>query len=314
MKEDLSLIRDPGEREKATNEAAARIEKQSKDLANNIAKAQAEVEKKQKTAKSLFFSPYAQNNLAAAQDQLANLQEMRDELDKEAKSLRDLTSERTKSVESRKADNAARDKSDAFLKALRDEVELLKASKEEQLKIEAARNATPEDRGKAEALLTEREALKAKAEEQKKTEAEADAAAKKEEAALQRIAELEKKRVIDLEARRIELEKGREAAQAYRLEQEGLSKATAERLAAQEEVTRQSEESANKKNEVDTSPQAAVQGRLLTAGTGGDPFLQAAQKQVDAIKQLNNDFNRGLDKLYQAQKNRGFTVKTAVVP
>jgi len=313
-KEDLGLIRDPVEREAATNEAAARIEKQSKELSNNIANAQAEVARRQSEFNNQFVGD--DTDLKIAKDQLENLREMRQGLDDEAKSLRDLVSERAKSIEARKSENAAKDKSDAFLKSLRDEIELLKASKEEQQGIEAARNATPEQQGLAKALIEERDALKAKADEQKKAEQDAENARKKEEDGIKRVEELEKKRLVDLEARRIELEKGREAAQAYRLEQDGLSKATAERIAAAEEAQKRDEEAANKSKslEADNSPQAAVQGRFLTKGTGGDPAILVAKQQLNAVQQLNRDIKKGLDDLYEVQKKRGFQVRTAVVP
>lgn len=312
-KEDLSLIRDPAEREKATNEAAARIERQSKELNNNIAKAQAEVARRQQEFNNQWVGD--DTDLKIAQDQLENLKGMKAGLDTEAESLRVMTSERAKSVEARKAENAAKDKSDSFLKSLREEVELLKATKEERLAIEASRNATPEQQGIAKALLEEREALKAKAEEQKKAEQEAEQAARKEQDAIERTAALEKKRLVDIEARRIELVKGREAAQAYRLEQDGLTKATAERLAAAEEQQKQLEESANKQKnlDADTSPQQAVQGRLLTKGTAGDQMAQMVNtlKAILGVGQANQKTN---EELSRELRNRGFTVKTAVIP
>lgn len=312
-KEDIGLIYDTGEREKAANARAAALEKQAAELGKKVQEAQASLAQKQATLNNSFFKGNAESDVKIAQEQLDNIQAIRDELAKEAQSLRDLNSDRTKSVEARKAENAAKDKSDSFIKGLQAEVEMLKATKDEQLKLEAARNAVPEQRGKAEALLAEREALKAKAEEQKKAEQAAEQEAKKEEDAQKRIAELEKKRLVDLEARRIELTKGKEAAAAYRLEQEGLSKASAERLAALEEEQRLREDDAGKaKNlEPDKAPQTALQSRLLTSGTGGDPILAAANKQNATLEKAVNKLDA---LLYEAQKQRGFTVKTAVIP
>ncbi len=315
-REDISLERDPAKRESATQARIAQLERESAGLQDRLNIAREEVAQRQAAADAAWISGNAAEELKIAQQQQADLLKTKDALEAETQALRESISERTKSIEAKKQENALADKSDAFIQSLRDENEMLKANKEERLKLEAARNTTPEQRGIAEELLKEREALRAKAEEQRKAEQEAQAAANKEKAAIERIAELEKRRTVELEARRIELEKGREAAQAYRLEQEGLSRATAERLAAQEEATRLDEEAAGKVKslEVDSSPQQAVQGRLLTQGTGGDPMLAAANKTVANLEKLNTQLGDKLDKLYEAQKAKSVVLKQVNVP
>jgi hypothetical protein len=49
----------------------------------------------------------------------------------------------------------------------------------------------------------------------------------------------------------------------------------------------------------------------LTSGTGGDPILAAANKQNATLEKAVNKLDA---LLYEAQKQRGFTVKTAVIP
>lgn len=321
-REDISLIADPAEREKATKAREAQLmqEKIGAEASVKMAERQLALAQKQRDAWTVNSTLQRGEMQAAAKNAEEAVKQERERLsaiDAEWRAVQMLTSERTKDVEARKAANEAAAKSSGFIQSLQDEVQMMKASREEQIKLEAARNAVPADQAKAEALLREREALKAKAEEQKKAEAEAEQAARKEEDAIKRIADLEKKRVVDLEARRIELEKGREAAAAYRLEQDGLTKASAERLASLEEEQRMKEESAGKaKNlQVDSAPQQALQGRLLTSGTGGDPMLMAANKTVTNLEKLNAQLGAKLDALlYESQKQRGFTVKTAVIP
>lgn len=312
-KEDISLVRGAPERERAANEAAIRLERQARKLDAKVQKAADELARKQAALQSSWLKDRAVTDVNVAKDQLANMQAMRDELDAEAKSLREMVGERAKSIEARKEENALAEKSDSFIKGLREEVELLKATKEERLAIEAARNATPEQRGVAEALLVEREALKAKAEEQKKAELAADLAAKKEEAAIQRIADLEKKRTIDLEAKRIELERGREAAQAYRLEQEGLSKATAGRLAAQEEMLRQQEDGARFKVPASTE---AVESRVMSRGITANPMLDAIRKSTDEQRktaEATAESNKILRSIYEESKKRGKVLEVELV-
>lgn len=313
MKVDLSLVRDPVDRERATAEAAARLERQSADLDKQIADAQARLADKQKAFNAAWMKDRAKVDVDVARDQLENLKALRDSFDRESESLRDLTSERTKSIEARKAENAAKDKSDSFLKTLRDEIELLKATKEEQQSLEATRNAVPEQQSVAKVLIEERDALKAKLEEQKKNEQEMELARKKEEDGLKRIEELERKRLIDLEARRIELEKGREAAAAYRLEQDGLSKATAQRLAEAEEDLRVREQFANLKT---PSSLPAFESRVMTRGTAQDQQLTELRKLQEAQRKTAEETAKNgktLERIYEESKRRGQFLEVQVV-
>jgi hypothetical protein len=306
-REDFSLIRDPVERESAVNARAAELEKQVADLNERI---KAEREAAAKKQREVGFFGITQEEADTATAQVESTQRIRDAIDEEAQALREMVGERAKSIEARKAENAAEDKSEAFIEGLRKEIEMLRATKEEQLALEAARNTVPRDSGLAEQLLREREALKAKAEAQKEAENAADLAAKKEAAALERIAELERQSLVNLQAKQIELTKGKEAARAFRLEQEGLAKDVAQDIAKREAELKKIEDAPSR--EVDKSPQQAVQGRLLTKGTGGDvatQTLNAIKSLVKVAQQAARD-----EELYRRQKDRGFTVRQVVVP
>jgi hypothetical protein len=86
----------------------------------------------------------------------------------------------------------------------------------------------------------------------------------------------------------------------------------------QDEAKRQAEVDAKKAADLakmmrpDQSPQQAVQGRLLTRGTGGDvatQTLNAIKSLVKVAQQAARD-----EELYRRQKDRGFTVRQVVVP
>ena len=163
--------------------------------------------------------------------------------------------------------NAAKDKSESYLETLRQEVEYMKATREEQIKIDALRNTTDEDRGEAERLLKERDAIKAKqdaerdaAAEQKKMQEDAiratEKAAEDAERARQKAQEDREKeaeqiaenarrevqRVEDiiaaererLELQKIEKEQGKEAATAKQFVNQGVDEATAKQFAAEQ--------------------------------------------------------------------------------
>lgn len=306
-REDFSLIRDPAEREEAVNARAAELEKQVADLNDRI---KAEKEAAAKKQREVGFFGITQEEADTANAQVESTQRIRDAIEEEAQALREMVGERAKSIEARKAENAAEDKSEAFIEGLRREIEMLKATKEEQLALEAARNTVPRDSGLAEQLLREREALQAKADAQKEAENAADLAAKKEAAALERVSELERQSLVNLEAKRIELAKGKEAARAFRLEQEGLAKDVAADIAKREAELKKIEDAPSR--EVDTTPQQAVQGRLLTKGTAGDPAAQS----LNVLKKISGLIQKQLDDEaeYRRQKDRGFTVRTVLVP
>jgi hypothetical protein len=136
---------------------------------------------------------------------------------------------------------------------------------------------------KIEGLLREKDALLAKAEAQKKADADAQKAADEQARASQRIIDLKKNELAKLEEQRILLTEGKQAAHAFALEQQGLDKASAGKIAAEKFKL---DAQANKVQQ--QQPQQAVQGRLLTRGNANDDIrkkqLDAALKQYDILR------------------------------
>ena len=179
-------------------------------------------------------------------------------------------------IEALKATAELKKQNDGYIKSLQQEVELLAASKEEHAAIEALQKTGGDAMAakKVELLLREKDALLAKAEAQKLADAEAKKAQDEQVRAAERIADLKKNELAKLEEQRLLLTKGKEAAQAFALEQQGLDKETAKRIAAEKSLLdKQSEKVAEQ------SPQQAVQGRLITRGTGGDTAKQSLDVQ-----------------------------------
>lgn len=304
--EKLSLIRDPDEREAETLARAKQLEKQASDQDELIAKQKAAIAEESKRMSSWATAAGAEQ-LELSKKNLETLEKTQQEYQEEAERLKDTVSAHAKYVEQKKAENAEKDKSQSFLQGLREEVALLKASKEERIAIEAAKNATVEDRSEAEKLLREKAALLEKAEAQKKADAEAEQARRKAEADAQRVADLKEREIANLERQRIELDKGKEAAHAFALEQQGLDKATAERIAKEQEVIDRRKAGAKETNI------SATQGRLLTGGRGGaDPIQklqQTAERQAKAAELAADK----LEKIYQEEKRKGKPLTMEVV-
>lgn len=166
-KEDIELIRDPDQKR---SEYKALMETLNKDIdavSKNVTASQKAVDEWadswQITGNQKEYAKQAQEQLENDKARLAALRDERDELQK-------ITSERARQNEEIAKANEAKDKSEAYIAQLKQEVEYLAATKEEQLKLDAARNTTIEDRGEAERLLKERDAIIAKAEAQKELE------------------------------------------------------------------------------------------------------------------------------------------------
>jgi hypothetical protein len=159
----------------------------------------------------------------------------------------------------------------------------VKKLKQEQ----AGLKQTDESAVKVEGLLREKEALLAKAEAQKQADADAKKSADEQMRATERLAELKKNELAKLEEQRILLTEGKQAAHAFALEQQGLDKATADKISSEKFKLDKSAEKIQ-----DQSPQQAVQGRLLTRGTSDDirkRQLDAALKAVEVLSRVETN-------------------------
>jgi hypothetical protein len=154
---------------------------------------------------------------------------------------------------------------DANLKALAEEIRLLEQKKNIEAITEKAKMGTVDaDQAEAEALLL-KIALS-----QKKMEL---GNAEQEQA--KRIAELKASELQKIAEQNVLLTKGKEAAYAFRLEQQGLSKQDAAMIASKQQKTIASP----------TTLQAS-ESRLLTRGTGDDPTRQVAVNTANAFREL----------------------------
>jgi hypothetical protein len=114
-----------------------------------------------------------------------------------------------------------------------------------------------------------------------KAEQDADAAKKKaqdeEKSRLQRIADLGKSELQRLEEQKILLEQGEQAAEAFRLQQQGLDKDTALAIAAAKAQFAEAAKKKEMKATISTPDLAAKESRLLSRGKADD-----SQKKIEA--------------------------------
>ena len=264
VREDIELIRDPEEKRAAYAKLLGDLSRDIQTASDVAGKSAREAEEWadawQITGNRKQYAIDAQEQATADKERLAGLKDQRDELMK-------IVGARAQENAAIKEANAAKDKSESYLETLRQEVEYMKATKEEQIQLDALRNTTIEDRGEAEQLLKERDAIKAKqdaereaADEKKKQQEDAIQAAEKaaedaerarQKAMEDRVKEAEQiaenarrevQRVEDiiaaererLELQKIEKEQGKEAATARQFVNQGVDEATAKQFAAEQ--------------------------------------------------------------------------------
>lgn len=307
-REDVELIRDPEAKEAAAKALLDRLDKEVAGVTAQFNKSQKAADEWadawQITGNRQEFAKQAEIELQNSKARLEQIKSQRDE-------VRRMTSERTKENELLKEQNALRDKSDDYLASLSKELGLLEAiadSKEASLGEVAAQN-TFGDQAKyeAEQMLAQIDALKTKQEAEKKAAAEAERIAAKAESDAQRIADIKANEIARLKEQRIELEQGAEAAKAFALEQQGIGKATAQRLAAEQSALDKMKEEKDKQaklaedqKKIDKPTQLQAQaGRLLTRGPGSDPINKVVDNTKQAAKALDQT-----NKLLQQLKDK----------
>jgi hypothetical protein len=308
-KEDIELIRDP---DKKRAEYKALLDTLNKDIdavSKNVTVSQKAVDDWadawQITGNRKEYAKQAQEQLENDKARLAALRDERDELQK-------ITSERTRQNEELAKANEAKDKSEAYIAQLKQEVEYLAATKEEQLLLDAARNTTIEDRGEAERLLKERDAIIAKAEAQKELE-EAQKRAEEERAKAAEKAIQDAQRERDriegivrteherLALRALELEQGKEAAKVQALIAQGVEEAAAKQIAATESALQAKEDKAKAE---ETNAQDAAKEKQRIAD-----LVKAEQERL-ALKKLEAEQGKEAAKA-QALINQGVDEATA---
>ena len=313
---DIELIRNPEEKRAAYRELFSTLQTDIAQAAAVARKSKADAEEWadawQITGNRKQYAEDAKNQAESDRERVNALKEQASEVGK-------LIGQRAIENEQIRAANDAKDKSSDYLDTLQKEVEYLKATREEQVKLDAARNTTAEDRGEAERLLKERDAILAKAEAEKeleqtriraeenaakaaikaqeeiekarlKTIDEALRAAKK----LQEDAENEQQRIKDIiaseqernELQRIEIEQGKEAAKAQELMNKGVDEATAKKLAADAAAVEKLKQPAAKPEKEMKAPGVApaltaMTSRLLSRGPQNkqDVFERILQAQ-----------------------------------
>lgn len=185
----IDLIRDPEEQKQAITGLLEQIDRDIAAKNSQIANYQKEIAAVDETWSGFFskVSGDVRGINEANKVQVEEAKKHKEILKEQALELRKRLSVEQEAMELKREQNALQDKSDAYVESLRQELELLKASKDEVLAITAARNTTANDRGVAEQLLRERDAIIKRKEAEKEAARMAEQAAKEREASIKRL-------------------------------------------------------------------------------------------------------------------------------
>ncbi len=193
---------------------------------------------------------------------------------------------------------------DAEIEALTRKKAIVEATAEsERRAIEAQQRAggDVEAAKKIESLLHQKDLIEATKEAEKQASEQVKKAAEEQIKAAEQVADLKKKESDRIREQILLVTQGKEAAKAFALEQQGIDKESAKRLAAQQAMA----DELGKKLE-GNDPQQAVQGRLLTRGRTDDirqKQLDTALKQYDVLKRIEEN-----SKAFKSQTEVAFEV------
>ena len=288
--EDLSLIRDPVKQQNEAVAAFDAIQKSINEAYDNFHFRQREIEKLRMSEGLLGNNQEAIDGLIVQNNQYV---ETINNLEKQKVALADVYGEHANNVKAIKEQQKTEDEAAAKTKARQESVvsQLRKANYqyiELTEGIEASRTAQLADEGitgiDAERIVGAEKLAKveqAKADAKKKDEDD-------EKARLTKIADLQKSETARLEEQRVLLTQGQEAANRFRLEQQGLSKDAAARIASEQSALDRQKKQGELAKKLAEKPQLmAVEQRLVLRGASEDVQKDIAANTLKTVERLD---------------------------
>lgn len=290
-KEDIELIREPDQKKAAYTELLSTLKTDIGEVENAIRKGQKANDDFAKSwnylGNDIALNDAAKAKVQADKERLAVMKDQRDELTK-------ILSDRVAENELLKKQNEQQDKSEAYVETLRQQLAVLKATNDEKAGVIAGQQTVGGDTEEATRILKEIDAIAAKAEADKIAADELKRLETDKENNAKRLIALKENELNKLAEETILLNQGREAANAFALEKQGLAKEDAlaiarerEQIDLQKDAIKEAEKQAGKQKPLEAAPvNVAVESRLLTRGGGDDPSKITAKNTADAVKEL----------------------------
>jgi hypothetical protein len=334
QQEEISLIRDPAEQVAATKAALASIADEIEDkqkIINDILKKEAKL---RSVEDDDFTSMLGLNKerTAEVEKQVQEQEKLIEQLVQQQTQIQRNTDETAQELRLKKEQNAEaekqeqltqqlQDKSASYVDTLRKQLDVLKATNEEKAGVVAAQNTVAKDAGAATQLLKEIDLINEKAaadkiaaDEKKRTDTDNENNAK-------RLKALKDNELNKLAEERILLDKGREAANAFALEKQGLAKEDAAAIAREREqidLRKDAINEAEKQGKAKPLAQQATvntafESRLLTRGPADDAAKFTAQNTANALAELKMMNLRQERMEKEANRQKGRTTTLTVV-
>jgi len=288
--EDLSLIKDPAKQQNAAVAAFEEIQASINKAYDSFHHRQREIEKLTMENGLLGDNQDAINNLILENNQYV---ETINNLEKQKVALADVYGERANGIKAIKAQQKADE--EAANKAKQTQ-----ASIESQLKknhyayleltkgVDAARMAQLADEGVDEANA-KRITFAEQATRLEKERADAKKKDDDQEAQrIQRIADLQASEIDQIKEQKILLEEGEEAANRFRLEQQGLGKEAAARIASEQAALDRQKKQGELAKKLAEKPQLmSVEQRLVSRGVNEDTQKDIAANTLKTVERLD---------------------------
>ena len=318
QREDIELIRDPEKKKAAYVDMLEALKTNMLGVESAI---------KQGTKENEAFAAswnYLGNDIAINEATKATVETNKQRLavmKDEKRELEKIVGDRTKENELLKEQNALQDKSEFYVDTLQKQLELLRATNDEKAQVVASQNTVDTDFREATRLLKEIDEINAKAaadkiaaDEKKKTDTDNENNAK-------RLASLKESELTKLQQEQILLNEGREAANRFALEKQGLSKQDAasiaqerERIELQKDAIKDLEKQAGAKPIAQQATvNTAFESRLLTRGPADDAAKFTAQNTANALAELKAINLRQERMEKEANRQKGRTTTLTVV-
>jgi hypothetical protein len=289
--EDLSLIKDPA---KQQNEAVAAFE----EIQASINKAydsfhhrQREIEKLTMESGLLGDNQDAINNLILENNQYVDTI---DNLEKQKVALADVYGERANGIKAIKAQQKAEDEAAAKAKQTQASIQSqLKKSNYAYIEltegVDAARMAQLVDEGidetNAKRIVFAEQATRLEKERADAKKKDDDQEAQR----IQRIADLQASEIDRIKEQKVLLEEGEEAATRFRLEQQGLGKEAAARIASEQAALDRQKKQGELAKKLAEKPQLmSVEQRLVSRGVNEDTQKNIAANTLKTVERLED--------------------------
>jgi hypothetical protein len=288
--EDLSLIKDPAKQQNAAVAAFEEIQASINKAYDSFHYRQREIEKLTMENGLLGDNQDAINNLILENNQYVDTI---DNLEKQKVALADVYGERANSIKAIKDQQKAEDEAAAKVKQTQASIQSqLKKNHFAYLELtkgaEAARMAQLADEGidetnakrivfaeQATRLEKERTDAKKKADDQ-------------EAQRIQRIADLQASEIDRIKEQKVLLEEGEEAANRFRLEQQGLGKEAAARIASEQAALDRQKKQGELAKKLAEKPQLmSVEQRLVSRGVNEDTQKDIAANTLKTVERLD---------------------------